>query len=122
MFKKALSQALDRAVTRAGSGGKLHTHGSGADPGTPDAHAPSPSYHTGHISYWHEQEAPAASAAGARASSDDIIAGLFEQYFAADFEPLQHELGALPGNVNETLLESLVEGRTHQLEVGSVDV
>ncbi len=110
MFKKAFSQALDRAVTRAGSGGKLHAHGSGTDiPGTPDA----PSYHTGHIQPWHDDGGTPVNAR----SSDDIIAELFNRYFEAEFEPLQHELGALPDNVNETLLESLVEGRTLELEV-----
>lgn len=97
MIKRALSQ-LDRAVTRSGSGTKLVGHGSGAQPlDTPP-------------------DTPTTLAPDAR-TSDAIIEAMPAQYFEPDFESLQHELAALPSNVNESFLESLVEGRTHELEV-----
>lgn len=97
MFKRALSQ-LDRAVSRSGSGTKLVGHGSGPQPvDTPP-------------------DTPTTPAPDAR-TSDAIIDAMPPQYFEPDFEPLEHELAALPSNVNETMLEALVDGRTHQLEV-----
>lgn len=97
MFKRALSQ-LDRAVSRSGSGTKLAGHGSGTHPlDTPPDTPTTPAPDT--------------------LTSDAIIDAMPTQYFEPDFEPLQHELAALPSNVNESFLESLVEGRTHELEV-----